>query len=163
MRWRGESSLISSAVRCGVWDENGSSFSRLARRETGANLSPVLGVLAPPLVKSSFSIRSQHSSNGVPERGVTGAEAAAADLPDERVKEANRFLSESGVAAFEGVVEPSLDVEALLSGVALDWLAAHVALRLKGGVFGSEELMEEEEDSIEGGILGRLESLRRSC
>ena len=69
----------------------------------------------------------------------------AAALPAERVKEAKRLRSDRGVVELVGVV-------ASLSGVAAARLAVQVALRLKGGVMGSDEPEEVDDDSIEDGM-----------
>lgn len=93
-----------------------------------------------------------HSSSGVVESGVAPAESVpAADLPPERVSEAKRLRMDEGVAQ-PLVVAVELDG---LSGVATVRLGVQDALRVKGGVRGSEELVDEEvEESVEGGIAG---------
>lgn len=75
---------------------------------------------------------------------------AAADLPADRVKDADRFRRDRGVVA----VVVGVGVRESLSGVAAGRVAVQVALQLKGGVMGSPVEAPEEVgvDSIEGGM-----------
>lgn len=117
---------------------------------------PCFGVLVPdvaPLCGSSFSIRCVDSLGGVVEGGVAPADSEPeADLPAERVKDANRLRRDEGVVV---VVVLVVGVDSL-SGVAAVALrvAVQVALRLNGGVTGSDD-PDEVDESIEGGMRGR--------
>lgn len=140
---------------------SGSFFAELGLGDAGdegawSDDAACFGVLVPdaaaPLCRSSFSMRCVHSLGGVVEGGVVPADSEPdADLPAERVKDANRLRRDRGVVA--------VGVDSL-SGVAAAGLrlADQVALRLNGGVTGSDD-PDEVDESIESGMAGRERAL----
>lgn len=108
-------------------------------------------------------MRCEHSSTGVTDGGVAPTEREPeADLPADRVKDAKRLRRESGVVRVEPVgVEGSLSGVAAAPAAPVLRLAVQVALRLNGGVMGSDD-PEEVDESIEGGIEV-LEAVLERC